>query len=125
MPVLHDPRVRPTVLGACDRRVGAGAAPGRADDREPWRELSGAECTVALLAAAGWTDRAIAARRGTSVRTTEAQLASVLRKLVIGSRYDIAPFIPDHLVAQVRQEAEGRTPRRRRLHRRAQERVRR
>ncbi|MET8795695.1 helix-turn-helix transcriptional regulator [Nocardia sp. NPDC004568] len=104
--------------------MGAGPALDRAADREPWSELSGAERTVALLAAAGWTDRAIAARRGTSVRTTEAQLASVLRKLVIGSRYDIASFVPDHLVAQVRQESAGRTPRRRRLHRRAQARVR-
>lgn len=71
MPALHDLRVRPAVLGACDRR--SSAAPGPSADREPWSELTGAERTVALLAAAGWTDRAIAARRGTSVRTTEAQ----------------------------------------------------
>ncbi|MEU4840757.1 helix-turn-helix domain-containing protein [Nocardia testacea] len=123
MPALHDLRARPAALGACDCRVGA--APGPTAGREQWSELTGAERTVALLAAAGWTDRAIAARRGTSVRTTEAQLASVLRKLMIGSRYDIASFVPDHLVAQVRREAEGATPRRRRLHRRAPERIRR
>lgn len=118
MPALRDSR--PAALGVCDRHMGSAYEPGRSTVREPWRELSEAERTVAILAAAGWTNSAIAIRRGTSVRTTEAQLAAVLRKLVIGSRCDIAGFVPEHLVAQVRQEAARRAPhRRRRLHRRA------
>lgn len=62
-----------------------------------WRELSAAEHEVAVLAAAGWTNTAIAARRGSSVRTVDAQLASVLHKLMIRSRGDIAGLVPpDH-----------------------------
>ncbi|WP_063060766.1 helix-turn-helix domain-containing protein [Nocardia sienata] len=120
MPALRD--FRPAARGACDRHAGSAYEPGHSVVREPWRELSEAERAVAILAAAGWTNSAIAVRRGTSVRTTEAQLAAVLRKLVIGSRRDIVGFVPEHLVAQVRLEAARRAPRRRgRLHHRPQD----
>lgn len=120
MPAFRDSC--PAALGAGDRYAESAYRPGPSAVRDPWRALSEAERTVAILAAAGWTDGAIAARRGTSVRTTEAQLAAVLRKLVIGSRRDIVGFVPEHLVAQVRLEAARRAPRRRRrLHHRAQD----
>ncbi|WP_280257919.1 ATP-binding protein [Nocardia wallacei] len=59
-----------------------------------WATLTSAEQDVAALAAAGWTNSAIAARRGKSRRTVDAQVAAVLRKLRITSRADIADFIP-------------------------------
>ncbi len=77
-----------------------------------WNELSRAEREVALLAAAGWTNRAIAVRRGSSIRTVDAQVASIRQKLLITSRADIAAHVPDELASQVRTEAEhlfGRT----------------
>lgn len=113
MPVLRGP----VVIRACDRRAAAATVPGRSALRDPWSGLSSAERAVAILAAAGWTNTAIADRRGTSVRTTEAQLAAVLRKLVIGSRRQIADFVPDELGAEVRLEARRRGPRRTRHHR--------
>ncbi len=77
-----------------------------------WNELSRAEREVALLAAAGWTNRAIAVRRASSIRTVDAQVASIRQKLLITSRADIAAHVPDELASQVRTEAEhvlGRT----------------
>ncbi len=71
-----------------------------------WHELSRAEREVALLAAAGWTNRAIAVRRGSSIRTVDAQVASIRQKLLITSRADIAAHVPDELASQVRTEAE-------------------
>ena len=59
-----------------------------------WQDLSKAEREVALLAAAGWPNSAIAVRRGTSTKTTDAQISSILQKLMIDSREDIARFIP-------------------------------
>ncbi|MGW5384143.1 LuxR C-terminal-related transcriptional regulator [Nocardia sp. NPDC003963] len=111
-PALRDPR--PEALGTHNRRA---ITPAPTAVRDPWSDLSGAERTIAILAAAGWTSAAIAARRGTSVRTVEAQLAAVLRKLVITSRRRIAEFVPEELVAQVRREARRKAPRRTRHHR--------
>lgn len=74
--------------------------------KAPWDALSRAEQSVAILASAGITNAMIAARRGTSTRTVEAQLAAVLRKLQIVSRHEIEQFIPDERTAEVRQEAE-------------------
>ncbi|MFY1621204.1 helix-turn-helix transcriptional regulator, partial [Micromonospora sp. WMMD736] len=73
-----------------------------------WHELSPAEQDVALLAAAGWTNRAIAVRRGSSVRTVDAQVASIRQKLLITSRADIAAHVPDDLADRVRAEERHR-----------------
>jgi DNA-binding CsgD family transcriptional regulator len=59
-----------------------------------WQTLSAAEQEVAILAAAGWPNSAIGVRRGTAIRTTEAQISSIFRKLMISSREDIVRFIP-------------------------------
>jgi predicted ATPase/DNA-binding CsgD family transcriptional regulator len=59
-----------------------------------WRSLSEAEREVALLAAAGWPNSAIGVRRGTSTKTADAQMSSILQKLMIASRADIAGFVP-------------------------------
>jgi|HubBroStandDraft_4_1064222.scaffolds.fasta_scaffold440022_2 DNA-binding NarL/FixJ family response regulator len=52
--------------------------------------LSPAEREVAVLAAAGLTNLAIAKYRGKAVRTIANQMASILCKLGVGSRYDLA-----------------------------------
>nr|WP_276514767.1 AAA family ATPase [Nocardia transvalensis] len=59
-----------------------------------WDHLSTAEKAVAVLAAAGWTNTAISARRGSSPRTVDTQVAAVLHKLSITSRDNILPFVP-------------------------------
>ncbi|MEU7632488.1 AAA family ATPase [Nocardia sp. NPDC049220] len=73
-----------------------------------WNELSEAEKQVAVMAAAGWTNSAIAARRGKSVRTVEAQIAAILHKLTITSREDIIDYIPRDFIGQVRTETTKR-----------------
>ncbi|WP_159851020.1 ATP-binding protein [Nocardia sp. CY41] len=73
-----------------------------------WRQLTGAEQLVAVLAAAGWTNPAIAARRGKSTRTIDTQIAAVLQKLAITSREDIIGHIPKALIDQVRTETTRR-----------------
>ncbi|WP_433599239.1 helix-turn-helix transcriptional regulator [Nocardia sp. CA-135953] len=63
-----------------------------------WSSLSKSEREVATLAAAGWTNPAIAARRGNSTRTIDAQLSAILQKLSIASRHEIINFVPaDHM----------------------------
>lgn len=59
-----------------------------------WGTLSAAEREVAALAAAGWANSAIAARRGSSIRTVDAQVASIFTKLLINSRAAIACHVP-------------------------------
>lgn len=76
-----------------------------------WQHLSTAERDVAVLAAAGWTNAAIAARRGSSQRTVDAQVAAVLQKLAIRSRTGIAGALPEDQQARVRLEKD-RKPRR-------------
>ncbi|MBF6175780.1 ATP-binding protein [Nocardia blacklockiae] len=76
----------------------------RDDGRPGWDELTTAERHVATLAAAGWTNAQIAARRGKSRRTVDAQVAAILQKLHISSRADIARFVP-------REQAEAVSPR--------------
>jgi predicted ATPase/DNA-binding CsgD family transcriptional regulator len=73
-----------------------------------WDELSAAERDVAVLAAAGWPNRAIASHRGSSVRTVEAQLASIRQKLMISSRSEIIWHVPDELDDRVRIASERR-----------------
>ncbi|WP_328391742.1 ATP-binding protein [Nocardia sp. NBC_00416] len=88
----------------------------RADSR--WETLSPAEREVAVLAAAGWPNSAIAERRGSSVRTVDAQVASIRQKLLIASRRRIPDHIPAGLAERVRAEraaAAGRSRNRRRV----------
>ncbi|WP_433599226.1 helix-turn-helix transcriptional regulator [Nocardia sp. CA-135953] len=63
------------------------------DTESAWGTLTVAEQEVATLAAAQWTNSAIAARRGNSVRTVDAQITAILRKLMISSRHDIIRFV--------------------------------
>ncbi|MEU4345723.1 LuxR C-terminal-related transcriptional regulator [Nocardia sp. NPDC023852] len=79
-----------------------------------WQELSTAEQEVATLAAAGWTNTAIAVRRGSSFKTVDAQMASILQKLMIGSREDILVLVPADQRARVAEEATRRPKRTRR-----------
>lgn len=74
-----------------------------------WDELTGAEQEVALLAAAGFPNTAIAARRGSSFRTVDAQMTAIFQKLMITTRSDIIRFVPETLLNRVRAEA-GRRP---------------
>ena len=53
-------------------------------------KLSPVERQVASLAAEGLSNAAIGLRRGTSERTVANQMASILRKLGVGSRYHLA-----------------------------------
>ncbi|MFD8249250.1 ATP-binding protein [Nocardia sp. NPDC059691] len=79
-----------------------------------WNDLSDAERDVAVFAAAGWPNSAIAGRRRSSIRTVDAQVAAIRQKLEIASRADIAAHIPDELADRVRYESERRPSRRRR-----------
>ncbi len=77
-----------------------------------WQVLSAAEQEVAILAAAGWHNSAIGVRRGTSTRTTDAQISSILKKLMIDSRADIVRFMPEdqrNRVAVERSHVPGQT----------------
>ncbi|MEU7765501.1 AAA family ATPase [Nocardia sp. NPDC049190] len=76
-----------------------------------WDELTPAEGEVAILAAAGWANSAIAARRGSSIRTVDAQVATVRRKLMAATRADISWHVPDQLEERVQLESERRPAR--------------
>jgi predicted ATPase/DNA-binding CsgD family transcriptional regulator len=69
--------------------------PPRRGTSSRWQTLSKAEREVAILAAAGWSNSAIGVRRGTSTRTTDAQLSSILQKLRIDAREDIEHYVPE------------------------------
>ncbi|OMC08425.1 AAA family ATPase [Mycobacterium sp. SP-6446] len=69
-----------------------------------WQALSEAEQEVAILAAAGWPNSAIGARRGTTTRTTDAQVASIFQKLMINSREAIINLVPKDLRNRVSAE---------------------
>ncbi|MFJ1454904.1 ATP-binding protein [Nocardia sp. N2S4-5] len=84
--------------------------PGRRESPTPWQLLTDAERDVAVLAAAGWSNTAIATRRGSSYRTVDAQMAAVLHKLMIRSRDDILPLVPAEHRDRVERERE-REPR--------------
>jgi DNA-binding CsgD family transcriptional regulator len=75
-----------------------------------WQTLSEAEQEVAILAAAGWPNSAIGVRRGTSTKTAEAQISSILQKLMIKSRKHIHRFIPEEQRNRVSAE-HAHTPR--------------
>lgn len=86
--------------------VGAVAAARPEPDR--WGSLSRAEREVAVLAAAGWPNSAIAVRRRSSVRTVDAQVAMVRQKLQITSRAEIARHLPAEARERMRSEASAR-----------------
>lgn len=88
-----------------------GHLPGQKNLTARWWQLSTAEQQVATLAAAGWTNSEIAARRGNSCRTIDAQMAGIFRKLMITSREDVIEFVPRSRIDQVGEEA-ARRPRR-------------
>lgn len=66
--------------------------------RPEWHELTAAERDVAVLAASGLPNSALAARRGSSTKTVAAQMSAIFHKLMIGSRREIAAFVPDALL---------------------------
>ncbi len=107
----------PTADPASAARRPARPVASRPVSRRPgsrWSDLSEAERDVAVFAAAGWPNSAIAGARRSSVRTVDAQVAAIRQKLMIASRADIAGHIPDELAARVRYESERRPSRRRR-----------
>ncbi|MET7770536.1 LuxR C-terminal-related transcriptional regulator [Nocardia sp. NPDC005366] len=67
-----------------------------------WHKLSATERQVAISAAAGWTNTAIAGRRGRSVRTIDAQISTILQKLGVASREHIIEHVPEDTSEQVR-----------------------
>ncbi|MEC3919257.1 helix-turn-helix transcriptional regulator [Nocardia sp. CDC160] len=76
-----------------------------------WNTLSDAEKEVAILAAAGWPNSAIGARRGTATKTVDAQMSSIFHKLTINSREEIIRAIPSYEQDRLTQE-QARRPRR-------------
>ncbi|RJO74748.1 LuxR family transcriptional regulator [Nocardia panacis] len=73
-----------------------------------WHELTRAEQAVAILAASGLTNTAIATSRGTSTRTVDAQVAAILSKLMINSRKQIRALLPPEALDRRAQVAESR-----------------
>ncbi|WP_159847529.1 ATP-binding protein [Nocardia sp. CY41] len=101
-----DPEATEIHLLALGSAAKLSRSPTRAMPEDPaWRLLTNAEQHVAVLAAAGWTDTAIAARRGSSRRTVNAQMAAVRRKLVVGTRDELTTRIPAALEEKVAAEA--------------------
>lgn len=70
-----------------------------------WQDLTPAESDVAVLAAAGWQNSLIAERRGTSIRTVDAQVAAIRQKLMVTTRSDIIWHIPEELDERLRRES--------------------
>ncbi|WP_156959875.1 AAA family ATPase [Nocardia sp. BMG51109] len=103
-PALDTARIRGSRLSlesAEMRRLALGATDDTPQESVPartvadtWHTLTGAEQDVAILAAAGWPNSAIGARRGTSIKTVNTQVTSILQKLTITSREDIIGFVP-------------------------------
>lgn len=86
-------------------------SPARGPGWSRWSELTAAERQVAVLAAAGWTNSSIAARRGNSFKTVDAQMTAIFQKLAITSRGNIIEFIPEDLLGRVEAERTRRPPR--------------
>lgn len=82
-------RVRPEVVAGGERLL---VLSWPIDELDPLAStsLSPAEAEVARMAIDGLSNRAISRRRGTSVRTVGNQMSSVLRKLGVGSRRELA-----------------------------------
>nr|WP_216899644.1 LuxR C-terminal-related transcriptional regulator [Nocardia alni] len=75
------------------------------DDPSPeasrWGRLTSTERHIAVLAAAGWSNTAIAGYRGKSFRTVNTQMAAVFQKLMIHSRREVVAHIPAELMEEV------------------------
>ncbi|WP_040838486.1 AAA family ATPase [Nocardia brevicatena] len=93
------------ILGTFTLETSSNHRPAEVGPTSRWHDLTQAEREVAVLAAAGWTNPAIAARRGKSTRTIDAQVAAILRKLAVMSREDIIEHIPRDTIDEVRIEA--------------------
>ncbi|MBO0878820.1 MAG: hypothetical protein J2P17_00185 [Mycobacterium sp.] len=72
-----------------------------ANGRPPWYSLTSIERDVAMMAAAGWTNNQIAVHRGKGKRTIDAQMNSILGKLLVRARTDIIDHIPPRLQYEV------------------------
>jgi predicted ATPase/DNA-binding CsgD family transcriptional regulator len=86
--------VQRVALGRLSINASTVDRPARKGASSHWQTLSKAERAVAILAAAGWPNSTIAARRGTSPRTVDAQIASIFQKLMINTREEIIHFVP-------------------------------
>jgi DNA-binding CsgD family transcriptional regulator len=75
-----------------------------------WCELTAAEKQIAILAASGYTNVAIAARRGSSAKTVDSQMTSVFQKLSIKTRRDIATYIPEEEMRHIEEEQNQPAP---------------
>ncbi|WP_040789478.1 ATP-binding protein [Nocardia paucivorans] len=115
----EDVELRHCASGVRPRRSVASESASPRRSASGWRTLSPAEREVAVLAAAGWSNSAIAEYRRSSVRTVDAQVASVRQKLLISSRREIVHHLPEEMIERVRREREvtarrskaGRSPR--------------
>ena len=77
-------------------------------ERSPLSKLTPVERQVASLAARGLSNAAIGRQRGKSERTIANQMASILRKLDVGSRYELAALLaPCDLELEQRQASDG------------------
>ncbi|MFE3445425.1 ATP-binding protein [Nocardia sp. NPDC059180] len=92
--------VEASALGGAER-----LGPGMVSRAPNWDSLSRAEREIAVLAAAGWSNNAIAVRRGSSMRTVDAQVASIRQKLAIASRREIVSHIPADLADRIELES--------------------
>jgi DNA-binding CsgD family transcriptional regulator len=84
-----EPRVSHFALGGEDFLVVSFAAP---ETRLP-ESLTPCEREVALLVLQGASNAEIAKRRGTSPRTVANQMASMFRKLGVGSRVELVKLL--------------------------------
>jgi DNA-binding NarL/FixJ family response regulator len=84
----HTPKPRIATLDVDDTTVAVVSVPLLAPAL--LSRLTPVEQEVASLAAGGLSNAAIGTRRGTSERTVANQMASILRKLGVGSRYELA-----------------------------------
>ncbi len=71
----------------------------------PAGKLTAAETAIAELAIAGVSNGEIARARGRSVRTVANQLASIYRKLAVGSRSELAAYLAGFSRPQGRRRA--------------------
>jgi DNA-binding NarL/FixJ family response regulator len=75
--------------GALRERFGSADATDAAQLRGLWTQLTPAESRVAVLAASGLSNKAVALALGVRVRTVESHLTSTYRKLGVKSRREL------------------------------------
>lgn len=76
--------------------------------QHPWYSLTETSRDIGILAGADYSNRAIAARRGRSVRTVEDQVANILKRLNINTRTDIRAAVPAPVRALIDEAANRR-----------------